>query len=377
MAASTQPQQNECSAAYDRLAELKAFDETKAGVKGLVDAGVTQIPRIFQAPPHLLDSVDRASPVSPDDPNFSFPIIDLEGADRDPAKRKQIVEKIRDASANWGFFQVVNHGIPETVLEEMKAGVHRFYEQDVELKKQFYTRDNKRKIVHNSNFDLYSGAFTNWRDTTLYRMAPDPPAPEELPACCREILTEYSEGVLKLGELLFQLLSEALGLRSSHLKELNCTKGLQVLCHYYPACPQPELTLGACKHEDNDFITVLLQDHIGGLQVLHRNQWVDVPPLPGALVVNLGDLLQLISNDRFVSAEHRVLATKVGARVSVASFFSTGFTPNPIEYGPIEELVSADNPPIYRKTTAAEFNAHFHGKGLDGASALLHFKLQS
>ncbi|CAI0458115.1 unnamed protein product [Linum tenue] len=237
-AASTQPQQNECSAAYDRLAELKAFDETKAGVKGLVDAGVTQIPRIFQAPPHLLDT---------DDPNFSFPIIDLEGADRDPAKRKQIVEKIRDASANWGFFQVVNHGIPETVLEEMKAGVHRFYEQDVELKKQFYTR---------------------------------------------EILKEYSEGVLKLGELLFQLLSEALGLRSSHLKELNCTKGLQVLCHYYPACPQPELTLGACKHEDNDFITVLLQDHIGGLQVLHRNQWVDVPPLPAALVVNLGDLLQ-------------------------------------------------------------------------------------
>ncbi|CAI0458116.1 unnamed protein product [Linum tenue] len=250
-AASTQPQQNECSAAYDRLAELKAFDETKAGVKGLVDAGVTQIPRIFQAPPHLLDSVDRASPVSPDDPNFSFPIIDLEGADRDPAKRKQIVEKIRDASANWGFFQVVNHGIPETVLEEMKAGVHRFYEQDVELKKQFYTR-----------------------------------------VICREILKEYSEGVLKLGELLFQLLSEALGLRSSHLKELNCTKGLQVLCHYYPACPQPELTLGACKHEDNDFITVLLQDHIGGLQVLHRNQWVDVPPLPAALVVNLGDLLQ-------------------------------------------------------------------------------------
>ncbi|CAI0458108.1 unnamed protein product, partial [Linum tenue] len=143
------------------------------------------------------------------------------------------------------------------------------------------------------------------------------------------------------------------------------------------ACPQPELTLGACKHEDNDFITVLLQDHIGGLQVLHRNQWVDVPPLPAALVVNLGDLLQLISNDRFVSAEHRVLATKVGARVSVASFFSTGFTPNPIEYGPIEELVSEDNPPIYRKTTAAEFNTHFHGKGLDGASALLHFKLQS
>ncbi|KDP40306.1 hypothetical protein JCGZ_02304 [Jatropha curcas] len=299
--------------------ELKAFDDTKAGVKGLVDAGITKIPPFFHQPPDT-SPVDNAK-------NFSFPIIDLQTLDKDLIRRKQVVDQVRTASESWGFFQVINHGISVNVLEEMKDGIRRFYEQDIELKKDFYTRDYTKKVVYNSNFDLYTAKAANWRDTIFFLMAPHPPKPEELPEVCRDILKEYCKKVTKLGNLLLELLSEALGLNPNHLKYMDCAEGLAVLCHYYPACPQPELTIGTSKHTDNDFFTVLLQDHIGGLQVLHQNHWVDVPPTPGALVVNIGDLLQLISNDKFISVEHRVVGNHIGPRISVACFFSTSVLP--------------------------------------------------
>ncbi|CAN0898534.1 1-aminocyclopropane-1-carboxylate oxidase homolog 1 [Linum grandiflorum] len=360
------------TSSYDRLAELKAFDETKAGVKGLVDAGIEQIPRIFHAPPHFLDQIS-----SDGNPSFSFPIIDLEsgGGGDTEEKRKKMVEQVKEAAGNWGFFQVTNHGIAESVLDEMKQGVRRFYEQDLEQKKEFFSRDPTRRVFYNSNFDLYSGSVTNWRDSVMLQMAPSTPTPEELPACFRQIVMGYTKELFKLTELIFELLSEALGLDSDYFKEIDCAKGLYMACHYYPVCPQPELTLGSTKHTDSAFLTVLLQDDVGGLQVFHQNQWIDVPPLPNNLVVNIGDLLQLISNDKFKSVEHRVVAKDVGPRVSVASFFTTGFTPNARIYGPIKELLSADNPPKYRETTILNFTTEFYKKGLDGNSALLLFKI--
>ncbi|CAI0466420.1 unnamed protein product [Linum tenue] len=360
------------AAAYDRLAELKAFDETKAGVKGLADAGITDLPRFFHAPPHLL----HGSPAAPaDDPSYVFPIIDLDGAWEDPDKRNRIVGEIREASANWGFFHVVNHGVPARVVDEMKAGAHRFFELDVKQKKEYFGRDMTKKVVYNTNFDLYSSPAANWRDTILFHMAPNPPEPEQLPTCCREIVTEFSKEMLNLGDVLFQLLSEALGLRSNHLKEIGCLEGMDTAYNYYPVCPEPELTLGATQHTDTGFITVLAQDDIGGLQVLHRNRWVDVPPMSQGLVVNLGTLLQVMSNDKFTSVEHRVVLKGAEPRVSAISFFGIGYTLNTRLYGPVEELLSEDNPPKYKKTTIKDLVAHAYKQGLDGTSFLHHLKL--
>lgn len=102
----------------------------------------------------------------------------------------------------------------------------------------------------------------------------------------------YLNQVKKLGNILFELLSEALGLNPDYLRDYGCADGLYAFGHYYPPCPEPELTLGAVKHADVVFMTVLLQDHVGGLQILHKDLWIDVPPLDGALIINMGDLIQ-------------------------------------------------------------------------------------
>ncbi|MCL7023429.1 hypothetical protein MKW94_020371 [Papaver nudicaule] len=360
------------------MKDLKAFDETKAGVRGLVDAGIQKVPRIFISPPTIEDDIKNLDSHDEKSEEFSIPVIDLGGIKKgDAQQRKMIIDQVVSSCENYGFFQIVNHGVPEKLMDEMLEKVRLFHEQPAEDRAAFYRRNLAANSGYLSNFDLFQAPSANWRDTFYCSMAPTPPKPEEIPAILRDTLMQYSDHVEKLGLELFELVSEGLGLNQNYLKDIDCAKGWALLCHYYPECPQPELTIGTAKHADSDFLTILLQDnHVSGLQVLHKNQWVDVPPVQGALIVNVGDLLQLITNDRLKSVEHRVLANLANPRVSVACFFhGTRLEPSTRKYGPIKELLSETDRPKYRETTIYEYITHFQAKGLDGKSALTLFQL--
>ena len=86
--------------------------------------------------------------------------------------------------------------------------------------------------------------------------------------------------------------------------------------------------------------------------------------------------MQLITNGKFISVEHRVLANGAGPRISVACFFSSYLMANPRVYGPIKELLSEENPPIYRDTTITEYSKFYRSKGFDGTSGLLYLKIE-
>nr|UCC42471.1 2-oxoglutarated dependent oxygenase [Schisandra chinensis] len=355
------PAVSSATAEYDRAKEVKEFDDSKIGVKGLVDAGAIIIPRFFVHPPENLTYLNSSS-------TKEIPVIDL--ADVNSDRRSEIVEHIRLASHTWGFFQVINHGIPTFVLDETIAAVKSFNEQPTTWKSEFYTRDQGSRFRFATNFDLFQSKAASWRDTMQVRMEK---YTDNIPATYRKEILAWEAHTKVLAESLTELLSEGLGVGSRNLKELCC---LQTVGHYYPFCPQPEMTLGTASHSDPGILTVLLQDQIGGLQVKHGEEWIAVNPVAGGLVINVGDFFEIISNDEYKSVEHRVLANNCREpRISIVTFFSPSKMGDTDFYGPLPDLLSPEKPPLYRNFTVGEYIGKFLNKGLDGKSYVDAFRL--
>lgn len=167
---------------YDRAKEVREFDETKAGVKGLVDSGIVKLPRFLIHPPEALPKSPSSSKSSC--LLFQVPVIDFTGHD-ETCRRSEIISEIREASETWGFFQMVNHGVPVCVMDDMLKVIREFHEQPREVKKEWYSRDHKVKVRYFCNGDLLVAKAANWRDTILFDFQDGPLSPEAYPLVCR------------------------------------------------------------------------------------------------------------------------------------------------------------------------------------------------
>lgn len=166
----------------ERLEIIKCFDETKAGVKGLADSGLQKLPKFFVRPS---DELAQELGQNKFTDHVQPPVIDLTGFAESTEKRKQIVQQVTTAAATWGFFQVVNHGIPQSVLDGMIEGVRNFHEMDTNEKKKYYTRDYSNKVIYNCNYDLYSSRTAGWKDTLIVKFTDDHKDGQDLPVSCR------------------------------------------------------------------------------------------------------------------------------------------------------------------------------------------------
>lgn len=140
-------------------------------------------------------------------------------------------------------------------------------------------------------------------------------------------MDEYITQLIKLAEKISELISENLGLEKDHIKEVfkgdrGPSVGTKVA--KYPKCPQPELVRGLREHTDAGGIILLLQDdQVPGLEFLKDGKWVEIPPSKNnRIFINTGDQLEVLSNGRYKSALHRVMADKNGSRLSIATFYN-------------------------------------------------------
>ncbi|XP_049398092.1 1-aminocyclopropane-1-carboxylate oxidase 2 [Solanum stenotomum] len=252
----------------------------------------------------------------------NFPIINLEKLNG--AERAATMEKINDACENWGFFELVNHGIPHEVMNTVEKLTKGHYKKCMEQRFKELVAKKGLEGVEVEVTDM------DWESTFFLRHLPSSNISEvpDLDDIYREVMRDFAKRLEKLAEELLDLLCENLGLEKSYLKNtLYGSKGpnFGTKVSNYPPCPKPDLIKGLRAHTDAGGIILLFQDDkVSGLQLLKDGRWIDVPPMRHSIVVNLGDQLEVITNGKYKSVMHRVIAQKDGTRMSLASFYNPG-----------------------------------------------------
>ncbi|KAM3335104.1 hypothetical protein ACQJBY_029492 [Aegilops geniculata] len=292
------------------------------------------------------------------DLSVALPVIDLQGALGDG--RRQVIGEIMEAGKEFGFFQALNHGVGEDVIQGFREAAAEFFRMPAEAKLKHYSNE------HNKHCRVFSGSVTShtdtndilryWRDCLKLRCYPvDKPMhhwPSQ-PETFRERLAKYAVAVQELAQRLLRLIAEGLGL-DSRFFEGDLTGGETMMnVNYYPRCPDPSLTLGIRPHSDRYILTVLSQGDVSGLQVKHKGRWIGVQPMRNAFVVNFGLQLEMVTNGVLTSVEHRVVTNAAKARMSVATLIWPNMG---CRIGPAPVMVNGETNyhPKYRDFTGSE-----------------------
>ncbi|RAL39518.1 hypothetical protein DM860_003051 [Cuscuta australis] len=251
-----------------------------------------------------------------------LPIINLEKLNTQ--ERAATMAQIHDACQNFGFFEVVDHGISVELLDRVEKLTKEHYKKSMEERFKEMVASRGLDAVQNEINDL------DWESTFFLKHLPSSNISQvpDLEDDYRRVMKEFADELEKLAEKLLDLLCENLGLEKGYLKKaFYGSKGpnFGTKVSSYPPCPNPDLIKGLRAHTDAGGIILLFQDDkVSGLQLLKDDQWIDVPPMHHSIVINLGDQIEVITNGKYKSVMHRVIAQTDGNRMSIASFYNPG-----------------------------------------------------
>ncbi|XVE51536.1 hypothetical protein DITRI_Ditri02bG0049800 [Diplodiscus trichospermus] len=256
-------------------------------------------------------------------------------------------------------------------LEEMKLEIGNFFNLPREEKKLLWQKPDNHEGF-GQLFVVSEEQKLDWSDmfyiTTLPNDLRKADLFKKLPPKLRETLEVYSMEVKNLAMIILGYMASALKMDAEEMKELF-TDGVQSMrMNYYPPCPEPDKTIGFSPHSDADALTVLFQlNETEGLQIRKDGKWVSIKPLPNAFVVNIGDIMEIVSNGLYRSIEHRAIVNSTKERLSIATFYSSKLDS---ELGPAISLVGPSNPAIFRRIPLEKYFKDFFARKLNSKAYL-------
>ncbi|CAI0379280.1 unnamed protein product [Linum tenue] len=318
---------------------------------------------IGAVPPRYLRP-DQDQPIVSD---ADVPIVDL-GKLVDEATMDSELAILHSACKDWGFFQLVNHGVSSTVVDNMKTQVQEFFNLPMEEKQKFWQSPGEVEGFGQS-FVVSEEQKLDWAD--LFFLVTQPPQLRKphllpkLPLPFRDTLESYSLEVKNLAGKVLDQMAKALQMKPEEMKDIFSGNIRQTMrMNYYPPCPQPDKVIGLTPHSDGTGLTILLQvNEVEGLQIKKDGNWVPVKVLPNAFVVNVGDIVEIITNGVYRSIEHRATVNSEKERLSIASFHSPRFDG---EIYPAPSLVSGETPALFRNVSVKEFFKGLFSRELQG-----------
>jgi isopenicillin N synthase-like dioxygenase len=303
-----------------------------------------------------------------------LPIIDLGKLLCEDAHE---LEKLDKTCKEWGFFQLINHGVDPLLVENVKIGTEEFFNLTMEEKKKFWQTTEDMEGFGQVYVALEEDKL-RWGDMFFVKTLPlhrrHPRLIPFIPQPFRDNLESYFLELKKLCDKIIEFMSKALKINPNELLELFEEGRQAVKMGYYPPCPQPEKVIGLNPHSDASAITILLQvNDIQGLQIKKDGMWIPINPLSNAFVVNVGDALEIMTNGIYRSIEHRVMVNSEKERMSIATFHN----PHMGGYvGPIPSLVTPERPALFRTITAEDFVSGYLSSDIKGKSYLDVVRIQ-
>ena len=304
-------------------------------------------------------------------PFDSIPVIDL-AAFRDGTAPNDVADAIGRAARDVGFFYVTNHGVEEAVVEKALTQTRQFFDLPLETKNSYPIADS---FPHQRGYVPVFGEELGMDETVDLKESfdlgvdlpvddPDVVAgvpfyspniwPDHMPDF-KAAITDYHDGMLQLSQVLGQAFAMSLGLDEDFfVARMKKPIANMRLLHYPPYSPvSGQKVIGAGAHSDYGFVTILLQDEIGGLQVQNmRGEWIEAPPVPGSLVINIGEMLAMWTNDLFVATQHRVMNVSGVDRYSIPLFLDMDHA---VEVCCLPTCLTDDAGPRYEPVRAGDY----------------------